>query len=158
MWHARDPGPPCTAAGHDRAPIRRPVCPEGFSIARTRSQAKLCPDTHPEWGERTAPVSPAEQTRRSSHARRCSPSRAQLSAQVRHACRVVPSRPESRLIRPREGRIRTSPAMRRRGNWFPGDPRRRRRRGALEPSDLEPVAEIRSQTDQIWTLRSESNG
>jgi len=39
-----------------------------------------------------------------------------------------------------------------------GKIRRRPRPKPLEPSDLEPVAEIRSQTDQIWTFRSESNG
>jgi hypothetical protein len=56
MWHAGDPGPPCTATCHDRALIRRPVCPKAFAIARTRSQAEPRPEPSPVDPDRLTPA------------------------------------------------------------------------------------------------------
>ena len=60
MRHAGDPGSPCTAAGHDRAPIRRPICQEGFAVARTPSQAKPRPEPSPDDRDQPSPARSAQ--------------------------------------------------------------------------------------------------
>ena len=72
------------------------------------------------------------------------PSRAQLNAQVLHACRVGTSRPQPRSNPSREGRVRSSPAQRRRGSRAPANSAAARAPLCSQPSDPKAKAEIRS--------------
>ena len=111
--------------------------------------------------ERPAPASLAAQ----SHRRHCShchrPARAQLLAQVNHACHVVPSWPKRRSFCPPEGRDCSTPANpsvhRRRKPSPAGEHRRSRARSRSGPSDPRSKRRIRSRSDRVRAVRSRSN-
>ena len=106
-----------------RPPSAPPLCPFPSSVStpspRRAFTLVVLAVAHSSNPHARTPPNPVAQGRQRRRNRRSRPPQASLVPPVDHACRVGASRPQPRSNPPREGRVRLSPAQRRRGSTSP---------------------------------------